>query len=112
MLWITKSIATYRMGRTPLTGGRAQSSLPRAAPRLLGHSRIGQRLDARTTSSLGNGQGRRSDLVTQQFKDAPDMIGQATGHRRRAWHPEASFLNRFTQFMIRPAIAVRPYSEI
>ena len=101
-----------QIGRTPLTGGRAQSQLTRATSWSFRSGRIRQRLRPRATSLLRNGQGRRSDFVAQQFQDTPDVIGQATGHRRSTWHPEASFLDRLTQFMMRPAKVVRTSNEI
>src|SRR6266567_641653 len=85
-------------GTAPLTGERAQRDFARSASRTLGHIRIRQRPATRSTSGTF-GQGRlcnklpsgtsssfrldprcRSDLVADQFRETPEMVGQTTRH--------------------------------
>src|SRR2546428_13516978 len=97
-----KKAKSCKSGRTPLTGGRVQRNFTRSPAWSFRFGQIRQRPATGTTSSLGNGQGRWSDFVSQQLKDTPDAIGQTARRRRIAWHAKASFLNRLTQFMMRP----------
>src|SRR6266446_2941957 len=77
------------VGRTPLTGGRLFVHLARTPARAFGSQRIRQRPRARTAASFGRDPRRWRDPIAHQFNETPDMIGQATGHRRSAGHPGA-----------------------
>ena len=76
-------------GRTPLTGGRTDGHLARTPAQAFGSRRIGQRPGALAPASFGRDPGRWRDPIAHQFNETPDMIGQATSHRRSAGHPGA-----------------------
>src|SRR2546425_1322695 len=78
-----------KQGRTPLTGGRTSDHLARTPARAFESQRIRQRPRARTSASFGCDPRRWRDPIAHQFNKTPDMIGQATGHRRSAGHPGA-----------------------
>lgn len=76
-------------GKTSLTGERTENHLARTPAGAFGCCRIRYRPRARASASFGCDPGRRCDPIAQQLTDTPDMIGQATGHRRSPNHPRA-----------------------
>src|SRR6266571_9238989 len=77
----TFSIPLLPIGTAPLNGERAQRDFPRPTSWTLGHVGIRQGSGTGSSSSLQLDPRCRSDLVANQFRNTPEMVGQTTGHR-------------------------------
>src|SRR5713101_1455588 len=96
-------------GRTPLTGDGAQDPLSETNPGPPRRLRIRDRSFSRRPSSAWFNPRRGSELVDEQFAYAPDMIGQATGHRGGTSH---SPMGGFAQLMMRQTEIVGASDQI
>src|SRR6266487_1893852 len=81
----------------------------RSPARSFRHSRISSHCFARSSSSFWFGPRSRSHLKTEQFRDAPDVIGQSCCHGWRAWIPE---MLSVTQLVMRKAKIIRTSDQI
>src|SRR5512135_2859908 len=97
------------MGRTPLTGDGAQDPLSETNPGPPRRLRIRDRSFSRRPSSARFNPRRGSELVGEQFAHAPDMIGQAPGHRGGTSH---SPMVGFAQLMMRKTEIVGASDQI
>jgi len=81
----------------------------RSPSRSFGHSRISYRCFARSSSSFWFDPRSRSHLKTEQFRDAPDVIGQPCCH---GWCAKIPEMLSVTQLMMRPTEIVGTSDQI
>src|SRR5205823_9039760 len=104
-----KGISMGKLGRTPLSGDGAQDPLSETNPGPPRRLRIRDRSFARRPWSAWFNPRRGSELVGEQFAHAPDMISQATGHRRGTSHCP---MLGFAQFMMRKTEIVGASNQV
>lgn len=104
------------LGSSPLSGGRTENLLARASARTFGSGWVGKGSSARPTASLWCDPEGRSNLVAEQFRDGPNMIGESGGHSRSAWLCDVSFASgavaNVAQFVMRPTEVVGGAQQI
>src|SRR2546426_4799430 len=81
----------------------------RSPSRSFRHSRIRSRCLVRSSSSFWFDSRRRSHLKTEQFRDAPDVIGQPCCH---CWCASIPEMLSVTQLMMRPTPVVGTSDQI
>ena len=96
-------------GYSPTNRRTSSSDFTRTTTRSFGLSRIQPGMFARASSPLRFNPGSRRALIAEQFRDAPEMIGESCCHGRGTRTPEMAGV---TQLLVRDAEVRRTSNQI